>query len=158
MPKLWVVKLLKLYVEKSWFDYQDTRCCSLVIQCKLPNLLPGPNFQFCFMKNSVHMSLLGSLIISHPYVKEYKFLHKKAKGGTVCPLRQEAQSLQCILGWWGCHFVRSHQKRLGSFGGKLSQKLLFWVAHCPPKCEENLEKRRRVVLLPPSQSLFNKVL
>ena len=29
------------------------------------------------------------------------------------------------FGWWGCHFVRSHQKRLGSFGGKLSQKLLF---------------------------------
>ena len=59
--KLWVVKLLKLNIEKSWFDYQDTRCWSLAIQYELPNLLPGPNLQFRFKKNSVHTSLLGSL-------------------------------------------------------------------------------------------------
>ena len=59
--KLWVVKLLKLNIEKTWFDYQDTRCWSLAIQYELPNLLPGPNLQFRFMKNSVYTSLLGSL-------------------------------------------------------------------------------------------------
>ena len=59
--KLWVVKLLKLNIEKSWFDYQDTRCCNLAILNVLPKLLPGPDLHFRFMKNSVHMSLLGSL-------------------------------------------------------------------------------------------------
>ena len=34
--KLWVVKLLKLKIEKSWLDYQDTRCCNLAIQYMLP--------------------------------------------------------------------------------------------------------------------------
>ena len=33
----------------------------MAIQCELPNLLPGPNPQFRFIKNSVHTSLLGSL-------------------------------------------------------------------------------------------------
>ena len=61
MPKLWVVKLLKLNIEKSWFDYHDTRCCTLAIQYVLPKCLPGPNLQICFMKNSVYTSLLGSL-------------------------------------------------------------------------------------------------
>ena len=65
MLKLWVVKLLKLKIEKSWFDYQDTRCCALAIQYVLPKLLPGPNLQIRFMKNSVHMSLLGSLIVGN---------------------------------------------------------------------------------------------
>ena len=60
--KLWVVKLLKLNIEKSWFDYHDTRCCNLAIQYVLPKLLPGPNLHFCFMKNSVHTSLLWSLV------------------------------------------------------------------------------------------------
>ena len=60
--KLWVVKLLKLNIEKSWFDYRDTRCCNLAILNVLPKLLPGPNFHFRFMKNSVHTSLLWSLL------------------------------------------------------------------------------------------------
>ena len=60
--KLWVVKLLKLNIEKSWFDNQETRYCHLAIQNVLPKLLPGPNLQFCFMKNSVYTSLLGSLL------------------------------------------------------------------------------------------------
>ena len=55
--------MLKLNIEKSWFDYHDTRCCNLAIQHMLPKLLPGPNLQFCFMKNSVYTSLLGSLTI-----------------------------------------------------------------------------------------------
>ena len=59
--KIWVVKLLKLNIEKSWFDYQDTRCCNLATQYVLPKLLPGPNLQFCFMKNWIYTSLLWSL-------------------------------------------------------------------------------------------------
>ena len=35
---------------------------SLAIQSELPNLLPGPNLHFRFMNNSVHKSLLWSLI------------------------------------------------------------------------------------------------
>ena len=65
--KLWVVKLLKLNIEKSWFDYQDTKCCSLAIQYILPKLLPGPNPYIRFMKNSVHMSLLGSLTLPNRF-------------------------------------------------------------------------------------------
>ena len=67
--KLSVVKLLKLNIEKPWFDYQDTRCCRLAIQCELPYLLPGPNPQFHFMKNSVHTSLLWSLYWPYKYHK-----------------------------------------------------------------------------------------
>ena len=67
--KLWVVKLLKLNIEKSWFDYHDTRCCNLAIQHVLPKLLPGPNLHFRFMKNSVHTSLLWSLIGSKNFLK-----------------------------------------------------------------------------------------
>ena len=59
---LWVVKLLKLNIEKSSFDYQDTKCCNLAILNVLPKLLPSPNLHFRFMQNSVHMSLLWSLI------------------------------------------------------------------------------------------------
>ena len=62
--KLWVVKLLKLNIEKPWFDYQDTRCCNLAILNVLPKLLPGPNLHFRFMKNSVYTSLLWSLGLS----------------------------------------------------------------------------------------------
>ena len=40
----------------------DTKYCHLAIHYVLPNLLPGPNLQFRFMKNSVHTSLLGSLM------------------------------------------------------------------------------------------------
>ena len=61
MLQLWVVKLLKLNIEKSWFDYHETRCCNLAMQHVLPKLLPGPNLHFCFMKNSVHTSPLWSL-------------------------------------------------------------------------------------------------
>ena len=73
--KLWVVKLLKLNIEKPWFDYQDTRCCNLAILNVLPKLLPGPNLHFRFMKNSVHTSLLWALVIIHVtkivvYIKE----------------------------------------------------------------------------------------
>ena len=64
--KLWVVKLLKLNIEKTWFDYQDTRCCNLAIVNVLPKLLPGPNLHFRFMKNSVYTSFLWSLVsINH---------------------------------------------------------------------------------------------
>ena len=68
--EFWVVKL---NIEKSWFDYQDARCWNLAIQYELPNLLPGPNLQFRFMKNSVHTSLLGSLPPTHTK----KATHKK---------------------------------------------------------------------------------
>ena len=64
--KLWVVTLLKMSIEKSWFDYHATRCCNLAIQYVLPELLPGPNLHFRFMKNSVHTSPLWSLPTSHP--------------------------------------------------------------------------------------------
>ena len=45
--------------------------------------------------------------------------------------------------------ISSEAGRLGSFGGKLSQKLLFWVAHCPLLSsfhKKNLEKQRRVAI------------
>ena len=61
--KLWVVRLLKLNIKKSWFEYQDTRCCNLAIQYVLPKFLPGPNIHFRFMKNWIHTSLVGSLAV-----------------------------------------------------------------------------------------------
>ena len=69
--KLWVVKLLKLNIEKSWFDYQDTRCCNLAILNVLPKLLPDPNLHFRFMKNSVRTSLLWSLVASIWPINKY---------------------------------------------------------------------------------------
>ena len=60
-----------------------------------------------------------------------------------------------ILNWFrnipmsGRDAISSEAGRLGSFGGKLSQKLLFWVAHCPLLSsfhKKNLEKQRRVAI------------
>ena len=41
----------------------DTKCCHLAIQNMLPKDWPGPNLNFRFMKNPVHTSLLGSLLL-----------------------------------------------------------------------------------------------
>ena len=57
--KLWVVKLLKMNIENHDLTIKTQ---DAVIQHVLPKLLPGPNLQFCFMKNSVYTSLLRSLI------------------------------------------------------------------------------------------------
>ena len=43
----------------------DTKCCHLAILYVLPKYLPGPNLHFCFMKNCIHTSLLGSLLPPH---------------------------------------------------------------------------------------------
>ena len=73
MPELLVVKLLKLNIEKSWFDYQDTRCCTLAIQYVLPKCLHGPNLQIRFMKNSVYVSPRVSVYMATPWPKTVGF-------------------------------------------------------------------------------------
>ena len=40
------------------------KCCLLAVHYVLPKDRPGPNLHFCFMKNGIHTSLLGSLIIA----------------------------------------------------------------------------------------------
>ena len=67
--------MLKLNIEKPWFDYQDTRCCNLALLNVLPKLLTGPNLHIRFMKNSVYTSLLGSLYLTIPRLKTYQQFH-----------------------------------------------------------------------------------
>ena len=50
----------------------DTKCCHLAIHYVLPKDRPGPNLHFRFMKNCIHTSLLGSLILH--YVSFWKWL------------------------------------------------------------------------------------
>ena len=42
----------------------DTKCCHLAIHYVLPKILPGPNLHFRFMKNCIHTSPLGSLLVT----------------------------------------------------------------------------------------------
>ena len=44
------MKLLKSNIEKSWFDYQDTRCCKLATQQCCPNCCPAQIFSSLLWK------------------------------------------------------------------------------------------------------------
>ena len=63
--KLWVVKLLKLNIEKSWFYHQTD--------------WSGPNLHIRFMKNCIHTSLLGSLAVHLQLAKCVTQLKRRCK-------------------------------------------------------------------------------
>ena len=66
----------------------DTKCCHLAIHYVLPKDRPGPNLGFRFMKNCIHMSLLGSLAEPIPY-----------KDGYI--LHSNKQTIPSIYDFWG---------------------------------------------------------
>ena len=98
--------MLKLNIEKSWFDYHDTRCCNLAIQYVLPKRLPGPNLQFRFMKNWVHTSLLWSL--DSVYIHSFKRNQSHGK----CEKITGDSRLRAHLTYACSNLVRVYQQKL----------------------------------------------
>ena len=115
----------------------DRRCCHLAIQHVLPKLLPGPNLHFCFMKNSVYMSLLGSLSAHHCI---YQNIHKNIIKGILTntcyyPFKSDRLYHKKKL----MHFCPERLLRLGILCTQMSRvplritetrnNLVIWIQH-----------------------------